>query len=95
MRWGWVAWEVGLVFVVFFLQGASPVPEVNEPYYLGKAIHFWNPEWVPNDFFLNSADTHQVFYFTFGWLALWLPPLVLAWVGRLVTWGLLAWAGSV
>lgn len=92
MRWGWVAWEVGLVFVVFFLQGASPVPEVNEPYYLGKAIHFWNPEWVPNDFFLNSADTHQVFYFTFGWLALWLPPLVLAWVGRLVTWGLLAWA---
>lgn len=90
-RWQ-VAWEVGLVFAVFFLQGASPVPEVNEPYYLGKAIHFWNPEWAPNDFFLNSADTHQVFYFTFGWLALLLPPLVLAWVGRLITWALLAWA---
>ncbi len=90
-RWR-AAWEVGLVFVVFFLQGASPVPEVNEPYYLGKAIHFWNPAWVPNDFFLNSADTHQVFYFTFGWLALFVPPLVLAWVGRLLTWGLLAWA---
>jgi hypothetical protein len=84
--------EVGLVFAVFFLQGASPVPEVNEPYYLGKAIHFWNPEWAAGDFFLTTADSHQTFYFTFGWLSLWLPPLVLAWVGRLLTWGLLAWA---
>lgn len=84
--------EVLLVFAVFFLQGAWPVPDVNEPYYLGKAIHFWNPDWVPGDFFLQTADTHEVFYFTFGWLSLWLPPLVLAWVGRLLTWGLLAWA---
>jgi len=84
--------EVGLVFGVFFLQGAWPVPDVNEPYYLGKAIHFWNPAAIPNDAFLNSHDTHKVFYFTFGWLSLWLSPWMLAWAGRLATWALLAWA---
>ena len=84
--------EAALVFVVFFVQGATPVPEVNEPYYLGKTIHFWNPQWAAGDFFLDSDDTHKVFYFTLGWLSLWLSPLALAWVGRLLTWGLLAWA---
>ena len=84
--------EILLVFVVFFLQGAWPVSDVNEPYYLGKAIHFWNPGWISSDTFLDSADTHTVFYFTFGWLSLCLPPIALAWVGRLLTWGLLAWA---
>jgi hypothetical protein len=84
--------EVALVFAVFFLQGAWPVPDVNEPYYLGKAIHFWNPDWIPEDPFLDSADTHKVFYFTFGWLSLWLSPLWLAWGGRILTWALLAWA---
>ncbi len=84
--------EIALIFIIFSIQGAWPVPDVNEPYYLGKAIHFWNPDWIPHDFFLDSSDTHQVFYFSFGWLALWLSPTVLAWVGRLTTWGLLAWA---
>ena len=84
--------EVALVFAVFFFQGAWPVPDVNEAHYLTKAIHFWNPDWIPNDAFLDSTDTHQVFYFTFGWLSLWLAPMWLAWVGRLLTWGLLAWA---
>lgn len=84
--------EIVLIFAVFFVHGAVPAPDVNEPYYLGKAIHFWNPDWAPGDFFLDSADTHSVFYFTFGWLSLLLPPAVLAWTGRLLTWGLLAWA---
>jgi len=84
--------EIALIFAVFFLQGAWPVPDVNEPYYLGKAIHYWNPDWAPGDFFLDSADAHGVFYFTFGWLSLWLSPGALAWTGRVLTWGLLAWA---
>ena len=30
--------EIGLVFLVFLIQGAYPVPEVNEPYYLGLSL---------------------------------------------------------
>ncbi|MGA2796747.1 MAG: DUF6798 domain-containing protein [Thermoguttaceae bacterium] len=90
-RWRLLA-EIALVFVVFFLQGAWPVPEVNEPYYLGKAIHYWNPSWAAGDFFLDSKDTHKVFYLTFGWLSLCMTPTVLAWTGRLITWWLLAWS---
>ena len=87
-----VAAEVGLVLLVFFLQGAWPVPDTNEAHYLSKAVHYWNPDWVPADAFLDSADTHQVFYFTFGWLSLWLGPAALAWTGRILCWGLMAWA---
>ncbi len=83
---------LALIFAVFFIQGAAPVPEVNEPYYLGKAIHYWNPDWVQGDFFLETKDTHSVFYFTFGWLSLWLSPIALAWTGRVLTWALLAWS---
>jgi len=86
--------EVLLVFAVFFVQGADPVPSVNEPYYLGKAIHYWNSDWGQGDFFLEQSTdaTHLIFYFTFGWLACWMPPTVLAWTGRVLTWALLAWA---
>ncbi len=84
--------ETALVFLVFFVQGAWPVPDVNEPYYLGKAIHYWNPEWAAGDFFLESPDAHQVFYFTVGWLSLLLSPWVFAWAARLAAWGLLAWS---
>ena len=84
--------EIVLIFAVFCIQGARPVPDVNEPYYLGKAIHYWNPDWLRGDFFMESADTHKVFYFTFGWLSLCMSPVALAWTGRILTWLLLAWA---
>ncbi|MEN6450774.1 MAG: DUF6798 domain-containing protein [Thermoguttaceae bacterium] len=84
--------EVALIFAVFFLQGAWPVPEVNEPHYLGKAIHDWNPDWLRGDFFIETPDVHRVFNFGFGWLSLWLGPVPLAWAGRALTWLLLAWA---
>jgi len=84
--------EVLLVFAFFAVQGARPVPNANEPHYLGKAIHYWNPGWAGDDFFFQSADAHAVFYLTYGWLAYWLPPTLFAWSGRLLTWALLAWA---
>jgi hypothetical protein len=84
--------ETAVVFAVFFLQGAWPVPDVNEPYYLGKAIHFWNPAWAAGDAFLQSADSHRVFYWTLGWMSLVLGPTALAWTLRTITWALLAWA---
>jgi hypothetical protein len=84
--------ETLLIFAVFCLQGSWPVPEVNEPYYLGKAIHYWNPHWASSDWFLQTADTHSVFYFSVGWLALILKPVAFAWTIRLLTWLLLAWS---
>jgi hypothetical protein len=84
--------EILLIFAIFCVQGAWPVPEVNEPYYLGKAIHYWNPHWASSDWFLQTADTHAVFYFTAGWLSLLLGPTALAWTLRLITWALLAWS---
>ena len=54
--------EIALIFAVFSLQGAWPVPDVNEAYYLGKAIHYWNPEWLPGDFFMETPDAHGVLF---------------------------------
>jgi L-rhamnose mutarotase len=84
--------EIALIFAAFAVQGAWPVPEMNEPYYVGKAIHYWNQDSLRGDFFMESADVQTVFYFTFGWLSLWLSPTTLIWTGRLVGWFLLAWA---
>ncbi|QDT14784.1 DUF6798 domain-containing protein [Alienimonas californiensis] len=39
----------------------SPVPGVNEPQYLGKALHLVDPSFCPGDFFLDSSDPHGVF----------------------------------
>jgi hypothetical protein len=69
----------------------SPIPAVNEPHYLTKARHYWQPEWCPGDLFLESSNPHRVFYQTIGLLAdrLTLPQAAVA--GRLISLGLLAW----
>ena len=88
----WYAFvEVLLIFAVFFLHGAYPVPDSNEAHYLTKARHYWDSDFAAGDFFLESADAHQVFYWSFGWLTLWLSLEATAWVGRVLTWLLLAW----
>ena len=84
--------EVLLVFAVFFFQGAWPAPDVNEPHYLSKAKAYWDPDWIAGDFFLDSADAHLAFYWSLGWLTLWMPLRAFAWCGRLLTWLLMAWA---
>ena len=91
-RWLLAALEVVCVTLLFAVQAAWPPPDVNEPHYLGKAKHFWNPDWASGDFFFNSADTHRVFYVALGWLTRWLELSQVAWCGRLATWALLAWA---
>jgi hypothetical protein len=90
--WRWTAGEVALVFLLCFVFAGGPTPDVNEAHYLAKAKHYWNPQWCAGDHFLESADAHLVFNWTFGWLTLLLPQPAVAWVGRIVTWGLLAWA---
>lgn len=87
--------EIALVFVVFVLHGAWPTPDVNETNYVIKALHFWDPDTYPGDFFLNTADAHVGYYWAFGWVTQWLSLDAAAWVGRIVTWLLLAiaWRG--
>jgi len=84
--------ETALILVLFCVNSAWPVPDVNEAYYLGKAVHYWNPDWLQGDFFMESADTHKTFYYFFGWLSRWLPLTALTWTGRLLAWWLLAWS---
>lgn len=91
-RWWTALVELALVAAVFAAHGAWPVPDVNETHYLTKARRFWEPDWLPGDFFLNTSDAHVVFYATAGWVARVVPLPTAAWVGRGVTWLLLAWA---
>ena len=84
--------EVLATVVLFFLLGGGPAPEVNEAHYLAKAKHFWDPQWCPQDLFLNSGDAHYLFYLTWGGLTQWLSLEATAWIGRLSAWLLLATA---
>jgi hypothetical protein len=88
--------EIALVFAIFFLHGAWPTPDLNETGYLAKAAHFWNHNAFANDFFCNTGDAHAVFYWAFGWLTtIGLSLDSVAWIGRIVTWLMLAvaWRG--
>ncbi|MBX3425069.1 MAG: hypothetical protein KF688_05260 [Pirellulales bacterium] len=80
-----------LLLAVCFLVAGAPAPHVNETHYLAKAKHYWDPSYCPGDQFLDSADPHVAFYWTVGWLTLWLPLPAVAWIGRLAAWGLVAW----
>ena len=84
--------EVLIIFAVFAVFGSWPIPDSNEPYYIGKAIHYWQPDWIPNDTFLESKDAHLAFYLTFGWLSFFFSPPMMAWIGRWTAWILLAWS---
>ncbi|HTN75927.1 MAG TPA: hypothetical protein VL096_11800, partial [Pirellulaceae bacterium] len=88
------AWwlETAMIFVLCFLKSGWPPPDANEAHYLAKARHYWDPAWCEQDFFLNSADAHTVFYWTFGWICAAVSLPAAAWIGRVVTWLLVAWA---
>ena len=87
---GWGEGLLNWLLLVAYSLVQSPVPGVNEPHYLTKARHFWRPEWCAGDLFLESANTHWLFYATLGSLAAVLPLTAAAVVGRLVALGLLA-----
>ncbi|QDU79362.1 hypothetical protein Pla110_10700 [Polystyrenella longa] len=61
---------------------SAPLPAANEPHYLTKAYHYWNPSWCNEDLFLESANAHLVFYQTFGLLTVLFPFPVAAVIGR-------------
>lgn len=84
--------EIFGVLLVFYVFAAWPIPDSNEAHYIGKAIHFWNPLWIPNDPFLDSKDSHLTFYIIFGWLSYFYSPHAIACIGRALSWALLAWS---
>ena len=84
-----------LVFVIFALFGAWPVPDVNEPHYLIKARHTWQPTFLAGDLFVDSPAAHHVFNLTFGWLTLAMSFDSAAWTGRIVVWLLQAWGWTL
>ncbi|MBA3315030.1 MAG: hypothetical protein M3552_09200 [Planctomycetota bacterium] len=87
-RWG----PAAIVFLELMICSAvqAPVPGVNEPQYLGKAAHLWNPAWAAGDMFLESSNPHLVFYLTVGWLTRFLSLEATAWVARFFGYGVLA-----
>ncbi|HEX4147768.1 MAG TPA: DUF6798 domain-containing protein [Pirellulales bacterium] len=82
--------EIVAIVGVFWLLAGWPPPDPNEAHYLGKAKHFWDPNWIPSDAFLDSHDTHLVFYVCGGWLTRWCSLAATAWIGRFLCWTLLA-----
>ncbi|MEQ8210514.1 MAG: DUF6798 domain-containing protein [Lacipirellulaceae bacterium] len=84
--------EFVLILMVFFIAGGAPAPHVNETQYLAKAKHYWDASFCPSDTFLDTADAHLVFYWTVGWLTKFFSLEATAWIGRALSWGLLAFA---
>jgi len=89
----WLAvFEVVWIFLLFFLVAGSPPPDVGESHYLPKARHYWQPSWCAGDLFLESHDAHWTFYWAYGWVTTLVSLPAAAWIGRVVTWLLLAWS---
>lgn len=84
----WAAWA--LCVGVLALFGGWPPPDVNEAYYLLKAKHYWQPDFLANDVFLQSKDAHHVFFWSIGWLFRFGDNLTVCWIGRFLGWGALA-----
>jgi len=79
-----------LIFCVFFVYAAEPVPAVNESHYLLKAHVTYHPEPLQDDIFLGSADTHWLFFRLAGPLTIFCSLDTTAWILRTLGWGLLA-----
>jgi hypothetical protein len=84
--------EILLIVMVFFIAVGEPPPHVNEPHYLCRLKHYWNPSWCAGDLFLESTDTQVVLIWLFGWMTQWLSLTATAWVGRFAAWLFIAWS---
>ncbi len=84
--------ELWVNLCLVFLCAAATVPGVNESHYLPKAKHLWDSGFAPGDLFLESHDSHFLTSMLAGVSARWLPLEAVAWLGRLLSWLLLAWS---
>ncbi len=79
------------LFILVLCVGEA-VPGINESHYLPKAKHAWDNQFAPGDIFLESHDAHFLASTLAGPLAKWLPLTAIAWMGRLISWSMLAYA---
>ncbi len=80
-----------LVLFTLVLYGA-PVPRLSEELYLPLVRHAGDGHYLGLDWTLRGPFTeHWVFDHAFGWLAAALPLPLFGWIGRLVSWSVLAW----
>lgn len=94
-RAAWSFWiTVASLFALFLTYSLvqANIPGVNEPHYLTKSRHVWDASWCAGDLFLESSNPHLVFYRTVGLLAALFPFPVAALLGRVLAYGLLAFA---
>ena len=66
------------------------IPGPGESYYLTKAKHYWQPDWLAADFFLKTPDSHLIFYATLGWVTNFVSLDASAVILRICSFGLLA-----
>jgi len=86
-----VPFAITFALLLAYSLRQAPIPAVNEPAYLGKAKHFWDPSYCPDDFFFNSSNPHLIFYLTIGPLTQVLSLYATSLIGRIVGYGLMAW----
>ncbi len=81
-----------LCLTVFFISGATPTPHVNEAHYLCRLKSYWDPSWCSGDLFLDSPEAHLTVVWLFGWMTYFFSLSTIAWIGRLISWSLVAFA---
>lgn len=84
--------ELWIYLCLIFLCASAAVPGINESHYLPKAKHLWDSSFAPGDLFLESHDSHFLTSMLAGLAAGWMPLTAVAWLGRLLSWLLLAWS---
>lgn len=84
--------ERALCLTVFFIAGAVPTPHVNEAHYLCRLKSYWDPSWCSGDLFLDSPEAHLTVVWLFGWMTYFFSLSTIAWIGRLISWSLVAFA---
>ncbi|GAB5407066.1 MAG: hypothetical protein Aurels2KO_52970 [Aureliella sp.] len=77
-------------FAVACLLATQMAPAVNESHYIPKARHVWDSSFAPNDFFLQSHDSHYLASWLAGVPATYLGFTTATWLGRFTSWLLFA-----
>jgi hypothetical protein len=86
------ALATGCVVLVALVLYGAPVPRLSEELYLPLTRHIGDPSFLAGDWTMRGAfGEHWVFTHLFGPLAAAMPLTVFGWLGRLVSWTVLAW----